>query len=65
MYVFETTAHFANKGANPDIRPIPIQVSKSGGKTPKYEIAKEAAAIPMAPAKPNIKISNRRKPAGK
>jgi hypothetical protein len=40
-------------------------VSKSAEKAPKYEIAKEAAAMPMAPAKPNIKIRNKRRPAGK
>ena len=65
MGMLETTSHFANSGANPDMSPIPIQVTKSGMKTPKYEIANEAIAMPMAPAKPKIKMSNKRRPAGK
>ena len=63
--MFETTTHFANKGANPDIKPMPMQVTKSAGKAQKYEIVKEAAAMPIAPDKPNIKMRNKRRPAGK
>lgn len=65
MEMLVTTSHFASSGANPDIRLMPMQVTKSGGKTPKYEIANEAAAMLVAPAKPKIKMRNKRRPAGK